>query len=298
RLTVDDVVRFLHGGGVPFRGTGFGESILTNRLHRRFQPSTNSGTRSTYVHEFAREIGQYLNGKYKLIVNKSTVPVGSGNWVESIICDACEQRTGNRWSGNFSVASNPEFLKEGTALHDTFYPDRIVVGSQDNRAIALLSELYRPLLNQHFVPPAFLPEPDRFGVAPLVTTDLTSAEMIKYAANAFLAVKISFSYSGSSFASSSIARSSRSRSNTDSLLSRNLHRYSRRNPSSPCSASSSARNSLRIRGHSVAEHIRSPNRGASAINIRDTLEKPRIVPSTPGNPTIPDPFANRSDNSL
>jgi UDPglucose 6-dehydrogenase len=146
-----------------------------------------------YVRECAWEIGQYLNGKYKLIVNKSTVPIGSGNWVESIICDSYEDRHGHLPdSGNFSVASNPEFLKEGTALHDTFYPDRIVIGSGDTRAISLLSELYRPLLNQDFMPPSFLPRPDNFGAAPLVTTDLASAEMIKYAANAFLTVKISF----------------------------------------------------------------------------------------------------------
>jgi len=145
-----------------------------------------------YVRESAWEIGQHLNGKFRLIVNKSTVPVGSGNWVESIICDSYEERHGHQPNGTFSVASNPEFLKEGTALYDTFYPDRIVIGSQDSRAIAMLSELYRPLLNQDFTPPSFLPRPEGFGAAPLVTTDLASAEMIKYAANAFLTVKISF----------------------------------------------------------------------------------------------------------
>ncbi|MDQ1472852.1 MAG: UDPglucose 6-dehydrogenase, partial [Bryobacterales bacterium] len=145
-----------------------------------------------YVRDCAWEIGQYLDGKYKLIVNKSTVPIGSGNWVESIICDSYKEKNGHLPEGSFSVASNPEFLKEGTALHDTFYPDRIVIGSMDSRAIAVLSELYRPLLNQDFTPPSFLPRPEGFSAAPLVTTDLASAEMIKYAANAFLTVKISF----------------------------------------------------------------------------------------------------------
>jgi UDPglucose 6-dehydrogenase len=145
-----------------------------------------------YVRDSACEIGHYLNGKYKLIVNKSTVPIGSGNWVESIVCDAYEEQHGHLPEDSFSVASNPEFLKEGTALHDTFYPDRIVIGSRDSRAISLLSELYRPLLNQDFMPPPFLPRPEGFSAAPLVTTDLASAEMIKYAANAFLTVKISF----------------------------------------------------------------------------------------------------------
>jgi UDPglucose 6-dehydrogenase len=145
-----------------------------------------------YVRDCAWEIGQYLDGKYKLIVNKSTVPIGSGNWVESIICDSYKEKHGGLPDGTFSVASNPEFLKEGTALHDTFYPDRIVIGSMDSRAIAMLSELYRPLLNQDFTPPSFLPRPEGFSAAPLVTTDLASAEMIKYAANAFLTVKISF----------------------------------------------------------------------------------------------------------
>ena len=95
-----------------------------------------------YVHQCAREIGAHLNGKYQLIVNKSTVPIGSGNWVEAIIRDSHETRHGTSADRLFSVASNPEFLKEGTALHDTFYPDRIVVGSQDPRAVACLSELY------------------------------------------------------------------------------------------------------------------------------------------------------------
>lgn len=147
----------------------------------------------TYVEAAAREIGLNLGNRYTLIVNKSTVPVGSGNWVESIIRDAFESRNGHRPpNGTFAVASNPEFLREGSALHDTFYADRIVIGSRDPRAVALLSELYQPIQNQDFVAPAFLPRPEGQRAVPVVTTDLASAELIKYAANAFLTVKISF----------------------------------------------------------------------------------------------------------
>ncbi|HEY3838126.1 MAG TPA: UDP-glucose/GDP-mannose dehydrogenase family protein, partial [Bryobacteraceae bacterium] len=146
----------------------------------------------SYVHEAAYQIGLNLGPGYTLIVNKSTVPVGSGNWVDSIVQEALSSRNGSRPEASFSVASNPEFLREGTAIHDTFYADRIVVGSREPRAIAMLSELYLPLRNQDFVPPAFLPRPEGMSAVPLVTTDLASAEMIKYAANAFLTVKISF----------------------------------------------------------------------------------------------------------
>jgi UDPglucose 6-dehydrogenase len=154
--------------------------------------SPNGSPDMQYVQQWAREIDAHLNGKYKLVVNKSTVPIGSGNWVEAIIRDSHETRHGPSADRLFSVASNPEFLKEGTALRDTFYPHRIVVGSQDSRAVASLSELYRPLLNQDFIAPSMLPRPEGFVAVPLVTTDLASAEMIKYASNAFLTVKISF----------------------------------------------------------------------------------------------------------
>ncbi len=146
----------------------------------------------SYVHEAAYQIGMNLGQRYTLIVNKSTVPVGSGNWVDSIVRDALSARNGSGSKATFSVASNPEFLREGSAIYDTFYADRIVVGSREPRAIAMLSELYLPLRNQDFVPPAFLPRPEGVSAVPLVTTDLASAEMIKYAANAFLTVKISF----------------------------------------------------------------------------------------------------------
>ena len=90
------------------------------------------------------------------------------------------------------MASNPEFLRQGSGIYDTLYPDRVVVGSEDARAIDVLANLYRPLLNQDFPAPAFLPRPEGLSAVPLVTCDLASAELIKYAANAFLALKISY----------------------------------------------------------------------------------------------------------
>ncbi len=146
------------------------------------------------VEAVARAIGGALNG-YKVIVNKSTVPVGSGDWVAMLVQDGMGAMQLATAGGGlalqdapFDVVSNPEFLREGSAIHDTFFPDRIVVGSQSSRAVALMRELYEPIIRRHL--PGQLPEggPE----IPFVVTDLTSAEMIKYAANAFLAAKISF----------------------------------------------------------------------------------------------------------
>jgi UDPglucose 6-dehydrogenase len=116
-----------------------------------------------------------------VIINKSTVPVGSGNWTRTILEDAPE---GIR-ELSFHVVSNPEFLREGCAIEDFLYPDRIVLGGAAE-AVSRAAELYQPVLDQSF-------DGGRRNVRPaLITTDLASAEMIKYAANAFLATKISF----------------------------------------------------------------------------------------------------------
>jgi UDPglucose 6-dehydrogenase len=123
----------------------------------------------TYVYAAAREIADNLNG-YTVIVTKSTVPVGTGDEVERIIAEV-------RPHGDFAVVSNPEFLREGAAIDDFKRPDRIVIGTEDARAKEVMTEVYRPLyLNQ----------------APLVMTGRRTAELIKYAANAFLATKITF----------------------------------------------------------------------------------------------------------
>ena len=144
-----------------------------------------------YLQAAAETIGRTLDG-FTVVVNKSTVPIGSSNWVDAIIRDAFEERHGRKPDGDFAVASNPEFLREGSAIGDTLYPDRVVVGSDDPRSLDALNRLYRAILDQSFTPPTFLPRPDDVSAVPLVSTDLASAELIKYAANAFLALKISY----------------------------------------------------------------------------------------------------------
>jgi UDPglucose 6-dehydrogenase len=144
------------------------------------------------VRSAAQAIGRHLGEGFTVVVNKSTVPVGSGNYVEALVCRAFQEAHGGEPDGRLAVASNPEFLREGQALYDSLYPDRIVVGAEDRRAIEVLRELYEPILEQSFAPPPFLPRPERMGAVPFITTDLASAELIKYGANAFLALKISF----------------------------------------------------------------------------------------------------------
>jgi len=156
-------------------------------------PSNPDGSPDlTFVRSVAQSVGERLGGRFTVIVNKSTVPIGSGNWVGSLIADAYETANGQKPNGNFAVASNPEFLREGVAVHDSLYPDRIVVGATHAQAIDVLTHLYRPILNQDFRAPKYAPRPEGLSAVPLVTTDLASAELIKYAANAFLALKISY----------------------------------------------------------------------------------------------------------
>src|SRR5580765_7117475 len=143
-----------------------------------------------YLQAAAEGVGERLGPHFTVIVNKSTVPIGSGNWVGALVRDTAERR--GHGKDCFAVASNPEFLREGSALLDSLYPDRVVIGADDPRTAEVLYTLYRPILDQTFQPPAFLPRPDRVGGVPLISTDLASAELIKYAANAFLALKISY----------------------------------------------------------------------------------------------------------
>ncbi len=123
----------------------------------------------SYVEQAAREIAEHMRG-YTVVVNKSTVPVGTGDLVQSIMAEVNP-------TGDFSVVSNPEFLREGAAIGDFKRPDRVVVGTEDERARQVMRELYRPL---------FLNE------TPILFTDRRTSELIKYAANAFLAVKIAY----------------------------------------------------------------------------------------------------------
>ncbi|MEU4620921.1 UDP-glucose/GDP-mannose dehydrogenase family protein [Actinoplanes sp. NPDC023801] len=156
-------------------------------------PSAEDGSPDLrYLRRAAETVAQTLNHDFTVVVNKSTVPIGSGNWVDAILRDSFLQREDRPEGVEFAVASNPEFLREGNAIADTLYPDRIVIGSDNPRSLEVLNRLYRPIINQTFTPPSFLPRPEDANAVPLVSTDLASAELIKYAANAFLALKISY----------------------------------------------------------------------------------------------------------
>ena len=147
------------------------------------------------VAEVARGIGRALarpeteRERPLVVVNKSTVPVGSGDYVSMLILDGIAEAGGEDGGGSFLVVSNPEFLREGSAVYDSLFPDRIVVGTESREALDVLRGLYEPLIEQSF--PTHLDPRPKVAV-PFVGTDLASAEMIKYAANAFLATKISF----------------------------------------------------------------------------------------------------------
>src|SRR5215213_2017084 len=133
-------------------------------------PREDGSPDMSYYRQAAKDIAEAMNG-YKVIVTKSTVPVGTGNWLRGFVAENQKVKT------NFGVASNPEFLREGAAIEDFMRPDRVVIGSNEPDAIAIMKDLYRPL---------YLIE------TPIVITSLEAAELIKYAANAFLATKITF----------------------------------------------------------------------------------------------------------
>jgi nucleotide sugar dehydrogenase len=153
-------------------------------------PKSNGEADTSYVEEAVREVAQGLeDGRQYTLVVKSTVPIGTNRRVAHVVTRVLAQRG---VTADIHFASNPEFLREGFALYDTFYPDRIVVGTESEAAVEVMEELYRPILEQSFEPPTCVPVPQARTTPPLVKTDPTSAEMIKYASNAFLAVKISF----------------------------------------------------------------------------------------------------------
>ncbi|OBI93914.1 UDP-glucose/GDP-mannose dehydrogenase family protein [Mycobacterium sp. 1245805.9] len=132
-------------------------------------PMSQSGEANlSYVYSVAEDIGSYLD-RYKVVVDKSTVPVGTADEVRAIVAKKAKHE--------FDVVSNPEFLKEGTAIADFMKPDRVVIGSDSKRALDIMHEVYEPFLRTF---------------NPLITMDIRSAEMTKYAANCFLATKISF----------------------------------------------------------------------------------------------------------
>jgi UDPglucose 6-dehydrogenase len=134
-------------------------------------PSRPDGSADlTFVREVARSVGEHLNG-YKVVITKSTVPIGTGKMVEEII------RETSGGAHRFAVVSNPEFLREGSAIEDFMRPDRVVIGSRDPRAVEMMLDIYSPL---------------HVADVPFVITDVESSELIKYASNGFLATKISF----------------------------------------------------------------------------------------------------------
>ncbi len=134
-------------------------------------PPKNDGSPDmSFVESAVRSVAEHMNG-YKVIVTKSTVPIGTGEHIRKLIADNQKSKF------NFGIVSNPEFLREGAAINDFMRPDRVVIGSRDEEAVAIMRDLYRPL---------YLIE------APFVVTSIEAAELTKYAANAFLATKISF----------------------------------------------------------------------------------------------------------
>src|SRR5438128_2256888 len=151
-------------------------------------PPTDSGDADlSYVESVAREISGAVND-YKVVVEKSTVPVYTSEWIRKIIL-----RNGTDPAA-FDVASNPEFLREGTAVTDFLYPDRIVVGVDSERCASVLRAIYKPLTDgTYYQRQDAVPQPDRARIpAPIIVTSTKSAELIKHASNAFLAMKISF----------------------------------------------------------------------------------------------------------
>ena len=157
----------------------------------------NGETNTSFIEAVAKDIGTHLDSRYRVIVNKSTVPIGSGDWVKMLILDGVQDiqpiaAQGIRSSSNekppvqFDVVSNPEFLREGSAIYDTFNPDRIVLGSNSKKGLKLMQELYQPIINREYS------QHQDLAPVPVLLTNLSSAEMVKYAANAFLATKISF----------------------------------------------------------------------------------------------------------
>lgn len=185
-------VDMLRSGGIPIYEPGLDQLVQRNVREERLGFDTDLtravkeadavfiavGTPSrrgdgfadlSYVHAAAKEIASVMEG-YTVVVTKSTVPVGTGDEVEKIIRET-------RPDGDFAVVSNPEFLREGAAIDDFKRPDRVVVGTDDARAREVMSEVYRPLyLNE----------------TPILFTSRRTSELIKYAANAFLAMKITF----------------------------------------------------------------------------------------------------------
>jgi len=188
-------IRILKEGGIPIHEPGLLEIVRRNVENGRLSFTTNieeavhfgevqfiavgtppdedGSADLQYVTEAARNIGRFMTSE-KVVVDKSTVPIGTGDKVKAAIAEELKKRNVDI---HYSVVSNPEFLKEGAAVEDFMRPDRIVIGTEDPKAIEVMKQVYAPFQRNH----------ER-----LVVTNLRSAELIKYAANAMLATRISF----------------------------------------------------------------------------------------------------------
>jgi UDPglucose 6-dehydrogenase len=204
----EDKIKLLNDGICPIYEQGLGEIINKNKKigNLTFSTGVSSAIKSQDIvficvgtpplpngkpdlkalDEVSRLIGSSING-YKVIVNKSTVPIGTAKRVAKIIKENISE--GNKDS-DFDIVSNPEFLKEGEAVNDAFFPERLVIGSDSTKAIDMMKKLYEPIIKQDF-DYARNNGPKRKTI-PIIITDSTSSELIKYASNAFLATKISF----------------------------------------------------------------------------------------------------------
>lgn len=220
----EEKIGILKGGGIPIyepgldelvkRNTAKGRLSFTSRLEEGIEKGTvificvgtppleDGEADLSAVERVTRKIAEAANS-YKLIVEKSTVPVQTGMWIEKTI-----KIYNNRQNAEFDVASNPEFLREGTAVLDFLHPDRIVVGVTNERAERLLRELYRPIIERTFICPVHSAQGRHRGrpllplsapggclssePVPFLVTDIQSAELIKHASNSFLAMKVSF----------------------------------------------------------------------------------------------------------
>ena len=203
------IVETLTSGKATIHEPGLEELLSRAKQHLRFQtdipelrgegvvfiavgtPTKSNGDADLqYVDAAAKEVAERIQGGAKLVVvNKSTVPIGSAKHVSGIIHRSL---TAGSVDAQVWVASNPEFLAEGRAMHDTLYPDRMVIGADDPTPVGMLRTLYGPFLEQTFPDPAETPRPERYTLPSLIITTPTSAELTKYAANSFLATKISF----------------------------------------------------------------------------------------------------------
>ncbi len=201
-------IKLLKAGKVPIFEEGLVELIKKNMESGNliFHSDTGSGIKESdiificvgtpplpsgkpdlsAIDEVAKLIGRNLNS-YKIILNKSTVPIGTAKRIKKIIKE--NQNDSNK-EYDFDIVSNPEFLKEGEAVKDAFFPERIVIGSESKKAIEIMKKLYEPIINQDFG--YAVNSTYKKDKIPVLITDSTSAELIKYASNAFLATKISF----------------------------------------------------------------------------------------------------------